>query len=99
MSRVERVKEYANPSCREHWNGEATTKNLARWSERASANSAKAPRASKGEMKLPETDNIALHDTASKPRTTAEIDKRMVGKDDLNSDGGSSFMPGVRRKA
>ncbi|MET4372554.1 hypothetical protein ABIA99_005263 [Bradyrhizobium sp. LB12.1] len=101
MSRVERVKQLGNPSSRENWCGAGRDKaNIERWIKRADDNSKVAPRARGGEMKLPNTGDVTLHDTGGKSRTsTAEIDKRMAGKDDLNSDGGSSFMPGVRRKA
>jgi hypothetical protein len=100
MSRVERCKEYANPRRRENWDGESTAANISRWSERAADNSKIAPRAKGGEIKLPDTGgDAALHDTAAKPRRARETDARMVAKDDLNTDGGSSFMRGIRRNA
>ncbi|WP_094974004.1 hypothetical protein [Bradyrhizobium symbiodeficiens] len=100
MSRVERCKEYANPRRRENWDGESRDKaNLDRWSQRAAENSKTASRASKGEMRLPDTGDVVLHDTAAKPRRALEIDARVKAKSDTNTDGGSSFMRGVRRNA
>lgn len=98
MSRIERLKEYANPSRRENWDGESCDKaNLDRWSKRASENSKVAPRARGGEIKLPDTDSdeVSLHDTAAKPRRDA--DARAVAKADKNFVGDSPYMAGIRR--
>lgn len=100
MSRVERCKEYASPRRSGNWNGESTADNISRWSERAAENSKIDKRAKGGEIKLPDTGgDVALHDTSAKPRRDREVDARAVAKQDLNSDGGSSFMSGVRRNA
>lgn len=100
MSRVERCKEYANPRRRANWDGESTAANISRWSDRAAENSKVAPRARGGEMRLTETGgDVALHDTGGAPRKDAGVDARMVAKADTNTDGGSSFMRGVRRNA
>lgn len=100
MSRVQRVKDYANPRRRENWDGESTSENIARWSERASANSKLSPRASKGEMKLPDTGAMDLRDTGAAPRKDASVDARMKAKADLNHlVDASPFMKDVRRNA
>ncbi len=101
MSRQSRLKEYANPSRRENWDGESCDKaNIDRWSARAEANSKLAPRARGGEIKLPDTGgDVDLHDTAAKPRRDAGVDARTKAKADLNSDGGSSYFRGIRRNA
>ncbi|MET4384373.1 hypothetical protein ABIB73_000108 [Bradyrhizobium sp. F1.4.3] len=98
--RVERCREYANPRRRENWDGESTADNISRWSKRAAENSTLAPRAKGGEMRLPETGgDVALHDTEAKPRRDAGADARAKAKADTNTDGGSSFMKSIRRKA
>ena len=94
MSRIDRLKEYANPMHGPHGAG-SDKGNLDYWSERASANSKIAPRAKGGEMKLPST-KVAMRDTSMKPKITHKIDRLMSGKDDLNHVGGT-FMPKVRR--
>jgi hypothetical protein len=99
MGRRERLKEYANPVAKRNWVGESCDKaNLDRWSERATENSKRAPRARGGEIKLPDTD-VSLHDTAAKPRRDKDVDKRAVARADTNTDDGSSFMRGIRRNA
>jgi hypothetical protein len=100
-SRLERLKEYANPRRRENWDGcGRDVANIQRFQERAEANSRIAPRARGGEMRLPDTGgDVALHDTAAKPRRDRAVDARMKAKADLNTDGGSSFMRDVRRNA
>ncbi|WP_354220380.1 hypothetical protein [Bradyrhizobium sp. F1.4.3] len=51
-------------------------------------------------MRLPETGgDVALHDTEAKPRRDAGADARAKAKADTNTDGGSSFMKSIRRKA
>lgn len=66
--------------------------NLKYWSDRAEQNSAVAPRAKGGEMKLPDTDRgggVAW-------KASHEGNMRAAGKRDKN-DIGSTFMPNVRR--
>ncbi len=100
MSRVERVKEYANPRRRENWNGESTAANISRWADRASANSKIAPRAKGGEMRLPDTDKMDLHSTSDAPRRDKDVDKRAMAKADKNHlVDASPFMKDVRRNA
>ncbi|RXH15224.1 hypothetical protein [Bradyrhizobium guangzhouense] len=101
MSRADRLKEYANPRRRENWDGESCDKaNLDRWSDRAEANSKVALRARCGEIKLCDTGgDVSLHDTEAKPRRDAGVDARMSAKADSNTDGGSSYMRGIRRNA
>ncbi|WP_426418477.1 hypothetical protein [Bradyrhizobium genosp. A] len=98
MSRLDRLREYANPSRRENWDGESNDKaNLDRWSKRASENSKLAPRAKGGEIKLPDTgSDVSLHDTEAKPRGG---DARAVAKADKNVVGDSSYLAGIRRNA
>jgi hypothetical protein len=98
---IKRLKEYANP---EHGMQGATHGQASRlqpWSQRATENSAVAPRASDGKMKLPSTGGkVKTRDTSMSPITSRKIDKAMAGKDpdDLNHVG-SSYMKSVRRKA
>jgi hypothetical protein len=93
MSRLSRLKEYANPMHGPH--GSASDKgNIAEWIERATENSKIAPRAKGGEMKLPST-KVAMRDTSMKPKIAHKVDRLMVDKD-LNHVGGT-FMPKVRR--
>jgi hypothetical protein len=104
MSRLERLKEYANPRSRENWCGESSDPAyLKRWSDRAEANSKVAPRARGGKMKLPDNaGEVSLHDTASKITAGAESGVgrlQKAAKADTNTDGGSSYMRGIRRNA
>jgi hypothetical protein len=101
MSRLDRLREYSKPTRSANWNGASRDQaDIDRWSERATENSKLAPRASKGEMKLPDTGkSMEMRSTKSAPRTNAEIDKRMAGKDDLNHVGDSAYLAGVRRNA
>jgi hypothetical protein len=96
-NRIERLKEYANPTRAGNWNGASRDQaNIDRWSNRAAEQSQCAPRASDGPMKLPDTNAKQQIDPKSSPRTTAAIDKRMAGKDDLNHSGGG-YMKNIRR--
>jgi hypothetical protein len=100
MSRLERLREYARPSRPENWQGAGRDQaNIDRWSERASENSQVAPRAAKGEVRVPDTGKrTELRDTAMSPRTSRKVDAAMRGadEDDLNHVG-SPFMRDVRR--
>ncbi|WP_043159325.1 hypothetical protein [Bradyrhizobium sp. Ai1a-2] len=99
MSRQERLKEYANPRREANWDGAASDKaNLDRWAARASENSAIAPRARSGEVRLPDT-GMNVHDSAAPPRRDRGVDARMKAKADLDTDGGSSYMRSIRRNA
>jgi hypothetical protein len=99
MSRLERLREYARPTRRENWQGAGRDQaNIDRWSDRASDNSKIAPRASGGEVKVPNTGKqTALRDTSMSPRTSRKVDAAMRGEDDLNHVG-SSYMAGIRRQ-
>jgi hypothetical protein len=98
MSRISRLREYSNPTKGQPGAGR-DQKNLDYWAGRATENSKLAPRASKGEMKLPDTGkSMESRSTKSAPRTNAEIDKRMAGKDDLNHAGDSAYLAGIRRQ-
>jgi hypothetical protein len=98
MSRIDRLKEYAKPTREANWNGAGRDQaNIDRWSERATDNSKLAPRATNHEIKLPDTDaKQQLNDTKSSPRTHAEIDERMRGRNDLNHEG-SEYLKSIRR--
>jgi hypothetical protein len=97
MSRIDRLKEYSKPT--KGWQGAGRDQdNIDRWSDRATENSKIAPRASDGEVKLPPTGDVKMRSTKSAPRTTAEIDAHMRGKDDLNH-AGSDYMKSIRRNA
>ena len=100
MSSVDRLKEYAKPLRKENWQGAGRAQaNIGRWSDRATEQSQIAPRASGGEVKLPDTGKqTALRDTAMSPRAARNADARMVAKDDKNFVGDSSYMAGVRRQ-
>lgn len=93
MSRIKRLKEYAamkGPA------GASTQKNIDYWANRASENSAVAPRAKGGGMKLPSTGgDMKIHDTSAKP--SRKGDPRKAAKQDLNFTGSSTYMPNVRR--
>jgi hypothetical protein len=98
MSRIQRLREYSGKPRGLQGEGRSE-KNLEGWSARASDNSEIAPRASDGAMDLPSTTNrqMGLRSTKSAPRTSAEIDAHMRGKDDLNHVGSSGYMAGIRR--
>jgi hypothetical protein len=100
MSRMDRLKELSNPLHGPQGAGR-DQKNLDYWADCATANSKLAPRASNGPMDLPSTTNrqMGLRGTKSAPRSSAEIDARMRGKDDLNNVGDSRYLRGVRRQA
>lgn len=99
MSRIDRLKEYSAPMKGPH--GAASDEaNIDAWSDRATANSKIAPRASDGPMKLLSTGKtMVVRDTGSKPFASRNVDRKMAGKDDPNNVGSSQFMPGVRREA
>ena len=100
MSRMDRLKEYAKPLRPENWQGASRDMDcIDRWSDRATDESHIAPRASSGPMDLPSTTSrqMGLRSTKSAPRTSAEIDARMAGKDDQNFVGSSAYMRGIRR--
>jgi predicted aminopeptidase len=100
MSRIKRLREeYSKP--RSGWQGAGRDQaNIDRWSDRAAENSKLAPRASNGEMKLPDTGKRQeSRSTKSAPRTNAEIDKRMAGENDVNHEGDSAYLRGIRRNA
>ena len=97
MSRLERLREYANPMKGPH-GAASSEENLADWSARATSNSAIAPRAASGAMKLPSTGKrMNLRDSEMKPYR-ARGDARAEAKADLN-EVGSSYMRGIRRNA
>ena len=99
MTRIDRLKEYAKPTCAANWQGCSRDQGyIDRWSDRATAESKIAPRASGGEVKLPDTGKaMNSRDTAMSPRTPRKVDAAMRGKDDLNMVGSSPFMRDVRR--
>jgi hypothetical protein len=110
MSRQSRLDELKDP---QHGpQGSASWKpNLDYFSERASANSKLAPRASgpvlggpqgthgKDAPKLPSTGGkVALRDTAAKPKVAHRLDRLFAGTDPADKNNvGSSFMKSVRR--
>jgi hypothetical protein len=114
MSRLDRLKEYANPMHGQRngrFFGSASDKeNLAEWSERASANSQIAPRATgpvhggppgtagQDAPKLPSTKQN-VRDSSMKPKVSRNVDAAMKGKDDLNHVGGSDYLKSIRREA
>ena len=97
MSRIDRLKEYADPMKGPH--GAASSKeNLDEWSARATANSEIAPRASDKPMKLPNSGKaMATRDTAAKPFASRKVDQAMGGKGDLNHVGSGDYMKNIRR--
>jgi hypothetical protein len=100
MSRLSRLKEYANPMKGPHGSGR-DEKNIAYWSNRASENSDGADhRGYDGPMKLPSTGKrTELRDTATAPREARKADARMVAKADTNTTGDSPYLRGIRRNA
>ena len=99
MSRIERLKQYATPLRPENWQGEANDQaNIDRWSQRATAESHIAPRASDGLMHLQST-GTNLRDTAMQPREARKANARMVAEADTNNVGDSPYLRGVRRQA
>jgi hypothetical protein len=97
-NRIERLKEYANPTRAGNWNGASRDQaDLDRWSKRATEQSQCAPRASDKAMRLPDTNAKQQLDPKSSPRTSAEIDARMSGRDDPNHVGGGGYMKTIRR--
>jgi hypothetical protein len=96
MTRLDRLKEYSNPLHGPQGAGRDQA-NVDYWSARAKENSKVAPRASNGPMKLPST-KVNVRDTSMRPREARNADKRMVAKDDLNVEGSSPYLRGVRRQ-
>ncbi len=96
MSRIERLKDYANPVSRANWRGAGRDKaNIERWQERATENSdGHKHRAKSGAMTLPDTGEVRLHDTSERH---IPADPRARAKSDPNFVGSSKYMPGVRR--
>jgi hypothetical protein len=99
MSRISRLKEYAKPTSGPQGATHGDIKRIEPWSDRATANSQLAPRASDGPIKLPDTGKVTTRDTASKPFASRNVDQAMAGKGDLNHVGGSDYMKSVRRDA
>jgi hypothetical protein len=99
MSRLDRLKEYANPVSRDNWRGAGRDQaNIDRWSERAEENSDCAEhRAKGGKVALPDTDKPDLHKTDAPPRRNPKVDARMEAKADTNYVG--SYLRDVRRQA
>lgn len=95
MSLEQRLKGYANPQKGPHGAGRDQA-NIDYWSDRAKENSAIAPRASDGPMKLPST-KVNARDSEMKPYRSRSVDNAMKeAKADMN-DIGSSYMRGIRR--
>ena len=98
--RIERLKEYANPTRSGNWQGAGRDQaNIDRWSRRAEISSdGDQHRASAGPMKLPPTGRrIETRDTAMRPKVSRSVDAMMkAAKADVNHFG-SSYMKGVRR--
>jgi hypothetical protein len=99
MSRLERLKEYADPMRGPH--GAASAKeNLTEWAGHASENSKLPPRAKGGTMKLPSTGKrMDLRDTSMRPKASRNADARAKAMADTNIVGDSGYMRGVRREA
>jgi hypothetical protein len=98
MSRQDRLKAYSDPTRGPHGCGR-DQENLDYWSDRAEANSAIAPRASDGPMRLTST-KVNTRDSSMKPFRSRNVDDAMrEAKADLNDSGGGPFMRGVRRNA
>jgi hypothetical protein len=73
--------------------------NIDYWSDRATENSKIAPRASDGEMRLPST-KVTARDTGMQPYRSRSVDNAMKeAKADLNDEGGSAYIRGIRRNA
>jgi hypothetical protein len=99
MSQQDRLKEYAKPLRAANWQGAGRDQaNIDRWSERATENSQLAPRASKGEMKLPST-KVNTRDTSMKPYRSQADSMRKEALADTNIVGDSKYLAGVRREA
>jgi hypothetical protein len=103
MSRIERLREYAKPTRREDWRGASRDQsNIDRWSTRASENSDGADHRATGTERAEAHSTgkrVDLRSTKAEPRTSAEIDARMAGKNDRNSSDTSPYLPGIRREA
>jgi len=97
MSRLERLKEYADPTKGPHGAASAQ-ENLDHWSARATENSKIAPRAKGGEMKLPSTGKaMGTRDTSMRPKASRNADARAAAKADTNIVGDSDYLRGIRR--
>jgi hypothetical protein len=97
MSRIHRIKEYSKPT--KGWQGNARDQaNIDRWSERATAESKLAPRATDHEIKLPST-AMTLKDTKMPAGDGGDPERKFKkAKADLNHDG-SNYMKSIRRNA
>jgi hypothetical protein len=85
MTRQSRIRDYATPSSKVWWDGRSNKEAIDRFAERARENSKLAPRALSGEVRLPETGNLNLHNTEKRP-TGDGNDARARAKADLNHD-------------
>jgi hypothetical protein len=100
MSRLDRLKQYADPVRKENWRGAGRDmENINRWSDRAAENSITPKnvdrfRAKGGEMDLPSTGEIKVN-----PTTGRGGDQRAEAKADKNFVGTADFLPKVRRNA
>jgi hypothetical protein len=101
MSRIERLKEYADPLRGPHGAGR-DKENIRYWQNRAETNSDGADHRATG------TQRAQAHSTGKRPvdrptsmapREARKADARMVAKDDLNFVGDSSYMAGIRRES
>ena len=81
------------------WQGASRDQgNIDRFSQRATANSELAPRASDGPMKLPST-KVNTRDTSMRPYKSQGEAMRREAMADRNIEGDSPFMRSVRRQA
>ena len=102
MSRIDRLKEYAAPTRKGNWEGQARDQSaIDRWSDRASENSQLAPRSTGMEQAEAHSTgkSMDMRDTAMKPREARNADARMTAKADTNTAGDSPYLRGVRRQA
>jgi hypothetical protein len=100
MSRIERLKQYANPTRPGNWQGAGRDQaNIDRWVERASANSdGDRHRAKDGPIDLPATGRrVETRDTGMAPKVSRKVDAAMkAAKGDVNHVG-SGYLKNVRR--
>jgi hypothetical protein len=86
MSREDRIREYRNPTSKVWWDGRSNKEAIDRFAERAHKESDGARhRALSGEVRLPETGNLGLHNTDARP-TGDGNDARKRAKSDMNHD-------------
>jgi hypothetical protein len=90
-----RLREYSRPQ--DAVSGIAADKSTFKyWADRASENSLRGTRAKDGEVKLHSTGKaVELPSTSRKAGNSGDPYER--AKSDMNSDGGSSYMRGIRR--